>query len=213
MTTALATDEKGELTRQRERIAEDIEGAWANMQTSVDQLKRRHYYKLGELFIKLRMTYDKGKQGEIAFVAFCRKRFPAIKDPQRIEYTVYRAKIGGGNIRLETSTDVSRNLPPLRRITKPHDNARKVGIERVHAEYGRSVETTLDPELFSIPRGEREVESELVVELAEKIITAGFRVLSTRMHPDNGGSNQAQQRLGEARRMLQRALERESLRR
>jgi hypothetical protein len=209
MTKTLVKDEKGKLARQRTELVNEIDSAWVGLQASLEQLRRRHYHKLGELFIQLRMTFDKGHDGDIKFASFCKKEFPAIDQPRRAEYMAYRKKLGP-----VTSISVEIDLPPLREVTSPRDNAVKVEKERAHAQYGRIVDDEInEPEDFAVPRTKRETENELVVELAYKIINTGFRTLSTKMHPDkDGGSNEAQKRLSLAKKLLEDALERQSLR-
>jgi hypothetical protein len=208
MVKTLMKDEKGTLSRQREHIMEEIESAWANLQVTMEQMRRRHYHRLGELFIQLRMTFDKGKSGDNAFVAYCRDHGPKIEKGSRQEYMEYRKKLGP-----VTSRTAERDLPPLRRVTAPRDHA--ADTNRPRDQYRRIVDEEIDePEQFEIPRTKREIENELVIDLAEKIISAGFRVLSVKMHPDkDGGSNEAQKRLSAAKKMLEEALVRESLRR
>ena len=194
----LARDEQGELMRTREHLVEEIDGAWANLYSSMEQIRRRHYYKLGELLIQLRTTFPKGHKGDRQFSAFCGEKFPAITQPRRSEYVEYRKKMGGkvGSI----SGEIHRDLPPLRRITKPKED-----INRPRDRYRQIV----DDEVEEPTRFEREMENEaeMVHELASKIISTGFRILSVKMHPDkNGGSNPGMRRLNTAKKLLQDAL-------
>jgi hypothetical protein len=87
-TKTLAKDEQGDLMRTREHLVEEIDGAWANLYSSMEQIRRRHYFKLGELFIQLRMTFPKGHNGERPFARFCRERFPAITRNHEQEYMI-----------------------------------------------------------------------------------------------------------------------------
>jgi hypothetical protein len=195
-TKTLTTDEKGKLAALREHLAAEIGAAWAGLYSSMEQLKRRHYYKLGELFIKLRTTFGRGSKGEADFVAFCRNRFHAIKDAQRIEYTRYRKKLGG-KLRGASITD----LPPLRVTASPH-------LHETGLAGARSYKRIVDEEIDEPTRFERELENEneMVRELAFKIINTGFRVLSVKMHPDkDGGSNVGMRRLNQAKKLLQDA--------
>jgi hypothetical protein len=201
-------DEKAELTRLREQLVDDIGSAWAGLQASLEQVRRRWYHKLGELFIQLRMTFPKGHEADIQFAAFCKKHWPKIGQPQRSEYIAYRKKLGP-----VTSISAEIDLPPLRRITEPYHARKHVSIERDKSDFKRIVDD-VEIDQFDVPRSKSEVENELVVELAGKIINAGFRVLAVKMHPDkDGGSNEAQRRLNAAKKLLESALLRESLRR
>jgi len=208
MVKTLVKDEKGELMRVRDEIVSEIESAWAGLQTSMEQMRRRHYHRLGELFIQLRMTFEKGRIGDLHFQAFCNNHGPRIEKSSRQEYMLYRKKLGP-----VTSRSADRDLPPLRRVTAPRHHA--TDTNRPRDQYRRIVDDEVEkPESFSIPRTKREIENDLILDLAEKIISAGFRVLSVKMHPDkDGGSNEAQKRLSAAKRLLENALQRESLRR
>ena len=205
-TTTLVKDEKGQLMRMRDQLVEEIESAWASLQLSLDQLRRRHYHRLGELLIQLRMTFAEGKQGDREFGAFCEKHGPKIRKNARNEYMEYRRALGPV---LATSREV--DLPPLRHITQPHVSQ----VNRPSDQYRRIVDHEVDePETFSVPRTKREQENELILDLAEKIINAGFKTLAVKLHPDrDGGSNEAMRRLNAAKKLLQDALLREELRR
>jgi hypothetical protein len=207
-TTTLVKDEKGQLMRMRDQLVEEIESAWASLQLSLDQLRRRHYHRLGELFIQLRMTFDKGRKGDSEFVAFCSKHGPNIKTGARCEYMAYRKKLGP-----VASFPIENDLPPLRQITDP--TAYEKDKNKASDQYRRIVDHEVDePETFSVPRTKREQENELILDLAEKIINAGFKTLAVKLHPDrDGGSNEAMRRLNAAKKLLQDALLREELRR
>jgi hypothetical protein len=53
----------------------------------------------------------------------------------------------------------------------------------------------------------RAKEQKLVSDLALEIISIGYKVLATKMHPDRGGSDKAMQRLNDARDMLKGAVQ------
>jgi hypothetical protein len=203
-TKTLATDEIGKLKRLREHLAEEIGEAYAALYASMEQIRRRHYYRLGELFIRLRMTFNKGHNGDREFAAFCRKKFPAIKQPAQSEYMTYRKKLGGkvsSSIAAAIHRAIPDHLPPLRRVTEPHVN----DVNRPRDQYRRIVDDEVEePTRFEV---KHENETAMVRELAEKIISAGFRVLSVKMHPDkDGGSNLGMRRLNQAKKLLQDAL-------
>jgi hypothetical protein len=201
MKTTLAKDKQGELKRLREQITEEIDSAWADLYSSMEQIRRKHYYRLGGLFIQLRLTFLKGNKGDKEFSAYCRRQFPAIKDPQRNEYVAYSKKLK------RASTSAEFDLPPLRQTIYPsHDH---------NDERARKYKHIANDEVEEPTRFEQEMESEaeMVHELASKIISAGFRVLSVRMHPDkDGGSNLGMRRLNAAKKLLQDALVRAAAR-
>jgi hypothetical protein len=160
---------------------------------------------MGEKFMELRKTFAKDKAGGNEFVAFCRKHWPKISEAQREYWTAYRKRLG------PRSQSQDSDLPPLR---DPKERRRWKKVERKKSTYRKIVDEEMgEPEQFEIPRSAREIENELVAELAGKIISAGFRVLSVKMHPDKqGGSNEAQRRLNGAKTLLQDALTRQTLR-
>jgi hypothetical protein len=195
-TKTLATDEQGKLKRMRKHLAAEIGEAYAGLYSGMEQLRRRHYHRLGELFIQLRMTFSRGRKGDNEFGAFCNKEFSAIPKMQRNEYISYRKRLG------PVTASAESDLPPLRRTAKPHlHDPGQVGA--------RAYKRIVDEEVEEPTRFEVELENETAVvrELAEKIISAGFRVLSVKMHPDkDGGSNLGMRRLNQAKKLLQDAL-------
>jgi hypothetical protein len=202
MTKQITKDEKGELLRLRQAIEDEIQEARAKLHMSMEQVRRAHYRRLGELFIQLRMTFPKGEKGDREFVTYCRDRFPGIKDAQRDEYITYRKRLKGG----QTSRAV--HLPPLRKVTFPHQAQSHIKNERAKSQYSRIVDEEIG-EVKPFDRGKlpERAENELVYELAEKILITGFKVLAVKLHPDkDGGSNEAMRRLNKARKLLESAL-------
>lgn len=193
----------------REQIVEEIDGLFAALQAGMDRLKRIYYYKIGERLILLRATWDQDeayknktkRQRDDTFVAFCRKKFPGISDPQRKDYIAYRIELGGPVTSASLATDVPSELPPLRRATNPKGAKARIKT----GQYERWYKKIVDEEIggngtrFEV----RDSEDGLVRELAVKIISTGYRVLSVKLHPDKGGSDEAQRRLNAARKLLQ----------
>jgi hypothetical protein len=207
MTKTLARDEKGELQRTREQLVDDIIEAQIKLSTSMEQVRRHHYHKLGELFIQLRMTF----KADIEFGKFCADKFPAIKPPQRHEYMAYRKKLG----EVASAAATGRHFPPLRQTTYPNRDHR----DERQSTYTRIVDDEVDEDRkrFEMPPTEREKENEIVLDLAEKIVSAGFRVLAVKLHPDKGNgdkraANEAMRRLNAAKALLLDALTRAELR-
>lgn len=50
-------------------------------------------------------------------------------------------------------------------------------------------------------------ESKVLRKLASQVVDAGFRVMSMKLHPDHGGSNEAMRRLNQVRAALKNAVE------
>jgi hypothetical protein len=198
----LAKNEQGELSRLREAIADEILTASAKLFSSMEQIRRHHYRRLGELFIQLRMTFDKGEKGDREFARHCQKRFPAIKDHSREEYIAYRKRLKGR----QPSRDGHVHLPPLRKVTKP--DSYKRDTNRPSDQYRRIVDNEVkEVTPFDRSRTPEKAENELVYELAETIVSTGFKVLAVKLHPDkDGGSNDAMRRLNKAKKLLEKAL-------
>jgi hypothetical protein len=207
VSTKLTIDKAGQLARIREQLVAKIDDAWAKFRTSIEQVQRRHYNILGDLFLQLRKTF----KADTEFGQYCKKHWPNIHPRSRSEYMAYCKRVG----RLVGTAVPTRKLPPLRKTTYP--NYVEPGLAGVRS-YKRIVDDEMRDGIkeaaarFEIPRTQREQENELVTELATKIINAGFRVLSVKMHPDkDGGSNEAQRRLNAAKKLLEKALKREAL--
>jgi len=202
MNKALSVDKAGDLQRTREAIVEEIQEANAKRYSSMEQLRRVHYHKLGELFIQLRLTFDKGDNGGKEFARFCDKTFPSIRRSQRLEYITYRKSLK------RPTTTAGTKLPTLRSVTAPH----VVDVNRPRDRYRQIVDDEVkEVKPFEVKRQPVKEENELVLELADRIINTGFRVLSVKLHPDkDGGSNDAMRRLNKAKKLLSDALLRES---
>ena len=193
-----------DVTKTRNTIVAEIDDLWTQYQGSVEQMERKYFYLFGEKFIELRKTFPKGQMGDKEFVTYCKKHWPHISEHQRQYYIKYRKRLGSGRAQ-------ARSLPPLR---DPKERKRWKKTQRKRSAYKKIVDEEMgQPEEFEIPQSESDVENELIAELAAKIISAGFRVLSVKMHPDKeGGSNDAQRRLNSAKTMLQDALTKQALR-
>lgn len=207
-TEQLARDEAGTLARKRDKLAAEIDDAWTGLQRSWEQLRRKWYVEIGRKLIELRDTFPKGKIGTNEFGVFCQEHWPAIGANSRSEYITYAKKHG-----LLRSFATEDHLPPLRKVTSPRRYKKDRNRSRPGVEYRKIVdEEVKQPQQFEIPRSKTDIENELIEELAQKIISAGFRILSLKMHPDkDGGSNEAQRRLNAAKKMLEKGLQRQSL--
>jgi hypothetical protein len=194
-TKTLITDEKGKLQQLREHLVDEIGEANARLFSSMEQVRRHHYHRLGELFIQLRMTFSKSRDGDSEFQSFCQDKFPAIKRPTRDEYVAYRKRLGA-----VTAAQIA-DLPPLR--GGGLRNTSHIGTRR--ERYKNIIDEEIkEPTRFEV---ERENDAEMIQELAEKIINVGFRTLSVKMHPDkNGGTDVGMRRLNAAKKLLQDAL-------
>jgi hypothetical protein len=196
--TTLAKDELGELQRQREAIISEIHTAEAKLYSSMEQIRRVHYRRLGELFIQFRMTFPKGEKGDREFTKECRHHFPGIKDSSREEYITYRKRLKGAQ------RTAAVDLPPLRHLTSSHKG--KNDVNRARDQYRRIVDEEVE-DVKAFERTPEINEAEAIQEVAQLIITTGFKVLAVKMHPDkDGGSNEAMRRLNKAKKLLQDAL-------
>jgi len=194
-----------DITKARNEIVAEIDDLWTHYQSGVEQIERKYFHLMGEKFFELRKTFPK-KRGDKEFASFCKKHWPKISEAQRHYYVAYRKRLGPIS---ELSQD--KSLPPLREA-KHRKQWQKA--QRKRSTYKRIVDEELkEPAQFEIPRTAQDAENDLIVELAGKIISAGFRVLSIKMHPDKaGGSTEAQRRLNSAKQLLQDSLQRQSLR-
>lgn len=205
--STMVAERSVDVVKARNELVAEIDDLWTQYQSGVEQVNRKYFHRMGEGFIQLRKTFGKNQTGEREFASFCREHWPNISVAQRLDWTAYRKRLGPAS-----APDRTGALPPMR---EPKARTRHKKRERAKSTYRRIVDEEIgeQPEQFEIPRSAREVENELISELAGKIISAGFRVLSARMHPDKaGGSNEAQRRLNAAKTLLQDALTRQTLR-
>jgi len=202
----LVKDEIGTLLRERDNLISKIDDTLARMQVSFEQWKRHYYFELGELFTRLRKMLPKGHKGDVDFSALCKKHWPKIKTRSRQDYMMYFRRLGSSRIAM-------RDLPPLQKLADPPTYKRNQNLNTERLSYKRILdEEYRDPAHFEIERSKKEIEHDLIIELAEKIVSTGYRTLSIKMHPDKkGGTNEAQRRLNAAKDMLDEALVRQPL--
>jgi hypothetical protein len=208
MNTLVKETTAKKLTRTRESIATEIEQTLLNFKGSIMELENKFRYKLGGQFRYLRSTFADDKKGSVAFHTYCEERFE-INRTQRRSYMEYHERSGGElPVCAQTDDEPPNDLRPFTRLVhggrKPEPRKRYTQI--VDKE-------TVNRARFDVAIQKREKENQLVIELAQKIISVGYRSLSVKLHPDSGGSNEAQKRLSAAKKMLQDGLLRESLRR
>jgi hypothetical protein len=139
------------------------------------------------------MTFPKGAKGDKEFGNYCRDRFPGISKTTRLEYMAYRKRLKGP----ANATAFGRKLPPLKHYGSGNSPRN---------EYQRIVNEQVE-DVKAFERQPEINESELIQELAEKIVDTGYKVLAVKLHPDkDGGSNEAMRNLNKAKKLLKDAL-------
>ena len=206
----LVVDEAGNAVRKRDILIRNIDDTLAKMQVSFEKWRRHYFYALGEMFTRLRAMLPEGHNGDVDFGRLCAKHWPKVKKRSRQEYVVYYKEVSK---KLGRPRAVPRELPPVSKTTNPKTYRRAQQAKEARLTYKRILdEEYQDPAHFQIERSAKEVENDLVSELAGKIISTGYRTLSIKMHPDRkDGTNEAQRRLNAAREMLDQVLERSPL--
>src|SRR5215510_10557259 len=94
MIKTLAKNEKANLEQLRKRLIGEIDNAWTKLQVSMEQMQRHHFHKLGELFMRLRVTFERTGRGDRDFNQFCAKHWPGIDRRSRQNYIAYRKRLG-----------------------------------------------------------------------------------------------------------------------
>jgi len=107
----------------------------------------------------------------------------------------------------KASGEVISGPQHYRRLTQKSYRTNRTGTAKWRAE----VQARLDAfqaQKFNLETEQtnREQERKLVGDLALEIISIGYKVLATKMHPDKGGSHEAMQRLNAARDLLKEAI-------
>jgi len=213
MSKTLVVDEVGNAVRKRDNLIRNIDDTLAKMQVSFEKWQRHYFYALGEMFTRLRaMLPDPGYKGDVDFRRLCAKHWPKLHKRSRQRYMVYYEELSK---KLGRPRGVPRDLelPVLIKTISPKTYRSDQQRNKARLTYKRILdEEYQDPAHFQIKRSAKEVENDLVSELAGKIISTGYRTLSIKMHPDRkGGTNEAQRRLNAAKEMLDQMLERAPL--
>ena len=162
---------------------------------SLEQKTQKYRMSIGEKLLEAK-THPQMKHGQ--FKPWIATNFPRLNYQSAKEYM--------GMVQLQKVTGVTFSGPQHYRATKWKKTyaANPTGT----ANWRNHVQARLDAfeaQKFNIERREsdREKEQKLVNDLALEIISIGYKVLATKMHPDKGtGSHEAMRRLNAARDLL-----------
>ena len=164
---------------------------------SFEKKKQRWRISIGEHLIEAK-SHPQMKHGD--FTPWVRRNFPTLHQSQVKEYM--------GMVKLQKASGEAISGPQhYRRLTQKSYRTNRTGTAKWRAE----VQARLDAfqaQKFNLETEQtnREQERKLVGDLALEIISIGYKVLATKMHPDKGGSHEAMQRLNAARDLLKEAI-------
>src|SRR4030095_13631630 len=151
-----------------------------------DEAGLGHYRRAGEMLLEAKPQVPHGE-----WEAWVKRHFDRTTQTARNWMNLaFKSKAG---IRFET-------------VSHSRGDLRKPGRPPVWHEPIKRIIDTAAGERFMQRFKEARQETELIHELALKIIDAGYKVLSMKMHPDKGGNPDAMRRLNEARKMLKGAI-------
>jgi hypothetical protein len=94
----------------------------------------------------------------------------------------------------------------FRRITQPGYKKNHTGTANWRNEVQSRLNNFNVDQFTKHDDKDRIGEQQIVKKLAAEIVSIGYKVLATKMHPDKGGSIEGMQRLNDARDMLKEAL-------
>lgn len=134
-----------------------------------------------------------------SFKHWVASHFPALHYKSAIEYMQM--------VREQNSTGVEfSGVQHFRRFTRPGYKRNRTGT----ANWRNEVQSRLDD--FDVDQftkhddRDRLGEQMMIKKLAGEIVSIGYKVLATKMHPDKGGTAEGMQRLNEARDLLKEVL-------
>jgi hypothetical protein len=160
---------------------------------SFEQRKQRWRISIGEKLIEAKSS-PQMKHGD--FMPWVRRNFPTLHRSQATEYM--------GMVKHQnTSGEVISGPQHYRRTKWKSYRQNRTGTAKWRAEVQARLDA-FEAQRFNLETEEtnREQERKLVSDLALEIISIGYKVLATKMHPDKGGSVEAMQRLNAARDLL-----------
>ena len=165
--------------------------------TQAEESKMTHYRNVGELMLEAKAQLEHGK-----FMPWIKTHFH-MSQPHASHY-MNLAKHEKQNLGTPKFSSISDFV---RKTSNPDYN--KPHTVRP-AAWDEPVKKTMDdPELIERIRRDTQSklkESRLVRELGLKLIDIGYKVLSTKVHPDKGGNHDAMRRLNHVRDLLKKAL-------
>jgi hypothetical protein len=148
-----------------------------------------HYRRVGEMLIEAKSQLDPDE-----WQPWLKRNFELGGETARRYMLLARKSDENENARIRAPRTLSELMGDAR--TGPEKAFRSVASQTIRINLER-----LDRE-----RQSREHEAKLVKQLAYQLIDIGYRVLSTKLHPDKGGSHQAMKRLNHVRDLLRRAV-------
>jgi hypothetical protein len=160
---------------------------------SFEATKQKWRISIGEKLLEAKSS-PQMKHGD--FIAWVSRNFPTLHRSQAKEYM--------GMVKHQKASGEAISGPQhYRRLTRKSYRKNPTGT----AKWRNHIQARLDAfeaSKFNIELEEsnREKEQKLVNDLALEIISIGYKVLATKMHPDKGGSVEAMQRLNDARDRL-----------
>ena len=202
MTTELFKNSDKQVARPLREISAEIKRVFKEGKAAAEEVWRPHEERIGLLLIEAKTHFPDGKgfpdwfeAQDFGFSYSTGKRWRQFATSLQDVPDFVRDKI------------FSPTEKPLRvsHIVDRHgyvnpSNVRAAEMARIHRE------ATANAERFMAKRRDLAKEIALIKAIALKIIDAGYKVLATKMHPDKGGSHDAQRRLNAARAKLKQAL-------
>jgi len=184
--------------RQMQGIEDEEFQKEMEIHDSFEKQKQRWRISIGEKLLEAK-SHPQMKHGE--FEKWTRRNFPTLHRSQAKEYM--------GMVRLQISSGEDISGPQhYRRLTQKGYRKNPTGTAKWRAEVQARLDA-FEAQKFNLEAEEtdREQERKLVSDLALEIISIGYKVLATKMHPDKGGSVEAMQRLNSARDLLKEVVQ------
>jgi hypothetical protein len=182
MSTQVATQRTRSIARPLKALIPMIQG---EIQLG-NSAGREHYRRAGEMLIEAKDQVPHGRWG-----TWLTKNFDL--SPQTARVYMQWARIHDENAR------GAREMPAsLRSMRGDADREREQRQSKQQQEFRRVLRDVARDD-FVQERQRQDEEIRLHRELAEELITAGYRALATKLHPDRGGSKEAMTRLTRVR--------------
>lgn len=168
---------------------EKMQDAQLEATARISEMLQPHRIAIGEKLLEAKPQVKHG-----SFIDWIRKNLPAMTTRSAQEWMRMAEAQNRTGVRFS-------GVQHFRRTTQPGYKTNRTGTANWRVPVQEHM-NKLKVDEFTHDERDRQKEQALIVKLALEIISIGYKVLATKMHPDKGGSSEAMQRLNDARDLL-----------
>jgi hypothetical protein len=196
MTTTLSKNSDKQVARPLNVIAAEIKDEYKRGKTEATDVWRPHEERIGLLLIEAKTHFPSG-----GFEDWFNRQGFEFSYRTSQEYRKFASELGTLPDFVRREIFAPRATPVrMSHVTRPGYKPPVPELKQIRDQAAARAAQILKG------RAKRAKEQVVIKRLAVQIIEAGFKLLSTRLHPDKGGSDEGMRRLIAARGQLKHAL-------